>query len=398
MHNFEKLFVNIFFSPSSSDSSSYVTSLQEAASFYEHILFIFLDIEKCIDLVKAFKVEKTPIIILSDANKKPLKTLSEPNQLILELEDDYSSFQANFQLEKQRMFKQIEEILSVSPIMVFIKGTPQEPKCGFTASLLEILKNFALKFGYFNILESEDVRNWLRFYAKWNTYPQFYVEKKLIGGLDVIKDLISKGEFEKVLPKNCRNSQPEDKLARILDDCRGKVLVIYKGKLQNEENQQVLKQLSAIGVKFVINDAEKDEDFAEFLTKKFQQKLPICFFNGEFAGNAINVKESHPQLLAKVDQSEWSFSAKQKFEFLLENFATVCFIEGDLPENPEVVDIFQKNSIDFQFFNVHFDKEVKEIVEKAAKSEVFPLVFHKKQPVGGLEVMRNSTEVKKIFF
>jgi len=80
--------------------------------------------------------------------------------------------------------------------MIFIKGTPIEPKCGFSETLLEEMKKLKLKFGYFDILSDENLRNWLRYYATWMTYPQVYVEGKLVGGLDVTKDLIASGKFQ----------------------------------------------------------------------------------------------------------------------------------------------------------------------------------------------------------
>lgn len=407
MHSFEKMFINVFYAPKYPNIDQFISSISNIAEFYqEDCLYIFIDIEKCPDLVKSFNLTIVPTIILSDANKKPLKIFENPqiNELILNLDDDISLFKSNFQVEKERMFSKIDQILSISPIMVFIKGTPQEPKCGFTSSLLEILKTHELNFGYFNILENEDVRNWLRYYSKWNTYPQFYVNKNIIGGLDVIRDLISKGKFESLLPPNCRISiNPEEKIKQILLECKDKI-VVFVSSLLAEENKAVLEVLKGVGVKFVLHDCQKDEKIIEFLKGK-EGNLPVCFVAGEYIGGLSKLKElcSKEDLLKRVPQTEWSLNAKQKLDFLMNNFKTICFIEGafeDSPVNQRLQEIFLQNKIDFQYFNVNFDKELKDLLINLTEKNDFPQVFLKKKYVGSIETLEAyvaNQEFNKIF-
>jgi glutaredoxin-related protein len=73
---------------------------------------------------------------------------------------------------------------------VFIKGTPENPKCGFTRSLLQILKNNEIEYTFYDIIEDEQMRYWTRDYSGWPTFPQVFINGKLIGGLDVTKELI----------------------------------------------------------------------------------------------------------------------------------------------------------------------------------------------------------------
>jgi Grx4 family monothiol glutaredoxin len=80
--------------------------------------------------------------------------------------------------------------------MVFIKGTPQSPKCGFTRQLLSILEGLGTDFDYFDILSDENVRQNLKIYSNWPTYPQVYLKGELLGGLDIIKELKESGELE----------------------------------------------------------------------------------------------------------------------------------------------------------------------------------------------------------
>ena len=80
--------------------------------------------------------------------------------------------------------------------MVFIKGTPDSPECGFSRTIIEILRQYDYPFGYFNIYSDDEVRNGLKKYSNWQTYPQLYVKGKFIGGVDVIKELHEEHELE----------------------------------------------------------------------------------------------------------------------------------------------------------------------------------------------------------
>ena len=73
--------------------------------------------------------------------------------------------------------------------MLMMKGTPDAPKCGFSRKIVETLREASISFASFNILEDEEVRQGLKKYSNWPTYPQLYVEGKLLGGLDVVKEL-----------------------------------------------------------------------------------------------------------------------------------------------------------------------------------------------------------------
>ena len=78
--------------------------------------------------------------------------------------------------------------------MIFIKGVPGAPQCGFSNTLLQILDEQQVKYDYFNILTDEEVRSGLKVYSNWPTFPQVYVDGELIGGLDIIKEMVEMGE------------------------------------------------------------------------------------------------------------------------------------------------------------------------------------------------------------
>lgn len=89
----------------------------------------------------------------------------------------------------------LEKLVNYSTVMLFMKGSPTSPKCGFSRQVVEILKTNNILFSSFDILTDEDVRSNLKIYSDWPTYPQLYVKGTLIGGLDIIKEMESAGDF-----------------------------------------------------------------------------------------------------------------------------------------------------------------------------------------------------------
>jgi monothiol glutaredoxin len=87
---------------------------------------------------------------------------------------------------------------------MFIKGTLDAPKCKFTRRLVESLAPFRYRnIKTFNILEDERIRQWLKFYSNWPTFPQVYCDGQFVGGIDVVTELIEGGEFNDVIPAKC---------------------------------------------------------------------------------------------------------------------------------------------------------------------------------------------------
>lgn len=99
---------------------------------------------------------------------------------------------------RQRM----EALVSSKPVMLFMKGNPDVPRCGFSGKVVEALKNAgATDFGHFDILSDEAVRQGLKEYSQWPTYPQVYVNGELLGGCDIVLEMAENGELAAELAK-----------------------------------------------------------------------------------------------------------------------------------------------------------------------------------------------------
>jgi monothiol glutaredoxin len=95
--------------------------------------------------------------------------------------------------------QKIADTITRDRVMLFMKGNPAMPQCGFSATVVGILKEVGVPFGSFNILADGEMREGLKEYSSWPTFPQLYVNGKLVGGCDIVRDLHARGELSKVL-------------------------------------------------------------------------------------------------------------------------------------------------------------------------------------------------------
>ncbi|PGH08869.1 Grx4 family monothiol glutaredoxin [Polytolypa hystricis UAMH7299] len=92
---------------------------------------------------------------------------------------------------KEELFSRLSELVKAASVMLFMKGTPSSPQCGFSRQIVAILRENGVKYGFFNILADEDVRQGLKEFADWPTFPQLWVRGELVGGLDIVKEEIA---------------------------------------------------------------------------------------------------------------------------------------------------------------------------------------------------------------
>lgn len=93
--------------------------------------------------------------------------------------------------------EEIKSQIQGNQIIIYIKGTPEFPQCGFSSRAVAVLKSLNVAFAYINILENPDIRAELPRYANWPTFPQLYINGELIGGSDIILELYESGELKK---------------------------------------------------------------------------------------------------------------------------------------------------------------------------------------------------------
>ena len=83
----------------------------------------------------------------------------------------------------------LKRLINMDNVVLFMKGNRAQPMCGFSFQMVQLLDSLDVKYSTFNILEDEEVRQGLKAYSSWPTYPQLYHQGELLGGLDVVKDM-----------------------------------------------------------------------------------------------------------------------------------------------------------------------------------------------------------------
>lgn len=93
----------------------------------------------------------------------------------------------------------IESQLKPNKIMLFMKGTPQFPQCGFSGQAVQLLQACDAEFATFDVLSDEEIRQGIKDYSNWPTIPQLYINGKFIGGCDIMNELHQRGELQKLV-------------------------------------------------------------------------------------------------------------------------------------------------------------------------------------------------------
>ncbi|KAL4640179.1 glutaredoxin-3 [Arapaima gigas] len=186
--------------------------------------------------------------------------------------------------------ERLKRLINSASCMVFMKGSPQEPRCGFSRQLVQILNDHGIQYSSFDILSDEEVRQGLKTYSNWPTYPQVYVNGELVGGLDIIKELVESKELEKTFPKAVTL---EHRLKAVIN--RSPVMLFMKGNKEGAKcgfSRQILEIMNNTGVDYDTFDILLDEEVRQGL-KAYSNwpTYPQLYVKGELIGGLDIVKE-----------------------------------------------------------------------------------------------------------
>ncbi|ALG69738.1 glutaredoxin [Azospirillum thiophilum] len=99
----------------------------------------------------------------------------------------------------QNVVERIEQDLKGNDVVLYMKGTPVFPQCGFSAAVVQVLSHVGVKFKGVNILEEPGLRQGLKEYSNWPTFPQLYVKGELVGGCDIVREMYESGELQSLM-------------------------------------------------------------------------------------------------------------------------------------------------------------------------------------------------------
>ena len=113
----------------------------------------------------------------------------------------------------EEVISAIDEQVKNNPIILYMKGSPQAPQCGFSARTVQCLMGCGERFAYVDILSNPDIRATLPQYSDWPTFPQLFVQGELVGGCDIITEMYEAGELQEIITAAAPATDAQDKPA-----------------------------------------------------------------------------------------------------------------------------------------------------------------------------------------
>ena len=101
----------------------------------------------------------------------------------------------------------IKSQLNENPVILYMKGSPQAPQCGFSAKTVQALMACGERFAFVNILDNQELREALKVYSSWPTYPQLYINGELVGGCDIILEMSERGELARMVKEAAKQAE-----------------------------------------------------------------------------------------------------------------------------------------------------------------------------------------------
>jgi Grx4 family monothiol glutaredoxin len=223
---------------------------------------------------------------------KALDELNDSQQVISLLSDDKTSAQ-------KTLSERLERLIHTAPVMLFMKGSNAQPKCGFSRQLIEILTQFKIPFASFDILTDEAVRTGLKEYSDWPTYPQLYVQGTLIGGLDIIKEMAQSGNLaeelgiESILSPPAAPKPLQERLQELIN--QAPVMLFMKGNPDLPRcgfSKTIVSILQEANIEFSSFNILSDEEVRAGL-KEYSDwpTYPQLYAKGQLVGGLDIVKE-----------------------------------------------------------------------------------------------------------
>lgn len=355
---------------------------------------------------------------------------------VLETVKEFAKENGSSNVEKQEqsglsdMLKgQLQQLINSHPVMLFMKGSPDEPRCGFSRKVVDILKKENVKFGSFDILLDIEVRDGLKKYSNWPTFPQLYCKGELLGGCDIVIAMHESGELKEVF-RDHGIQLVESENAKVTDAGSGKggitestglsttlssrleslvnsspVVLFMKGKPNEPKcgfSHKVVEILRQEKVDFEFFDILSDEEVRQGL-KVYSNwsSYPQLYIKGELIGGSDIVLEMQKSGELRKVLAEKGIVQKETIEDrlkkLISSSPVMLFMKGapDAPRcgfSSKVVNALREEGVSFGSFDILTDEEVRQGLKVFSNWPTFPQLYYKDELIGGCDIV---LELKK---
>ncbi|EXC18129.1 Monothiol glutaredoxin-S17 [Morus notabilis] len=330
----------------------------------------------------------------------------------------------------------LQQLINLHPVMLFMKGSPDEPRCGFSRKVVDILKKEKVKFGSFDILLDNEVREGLKKYSNWPTFPQLYCKNELLGGCDIVIAMHESGELREVFrDQGIESVDSENANAKVTEAGSGKggisestdlstilgsrveslinsspVVLFMKGKPSEPKcgfSHKVVEILRQEKVDFESFDILSDEEIRQGL-KVYSNwsSYPQLYIKGELIGGSDIVLEMQKSgelrkvLAGKgIVQKE---TIEDRLKKLIASSPVMLFMKGtpDAPRcgfSSKVVNALKEEDVSFGSFDISTDEEVRQGLKVFSNWPTFPQLYYKGELIGGCDILlelKNNGELK----
>ncbi|XP_076815580.1 glutaredoxin-3-like [Clavelina lepadiformis] len=277
---------------------------KELAKKNPNVMFLCVEAEEIPEISLKYEVEAVPTFIFIKNKQKigRLDGASAPD-LTKMVKQHIDAVAPAIHIKadpKEALKNRLKSLINSAPCILFMKGTASQPRCGFSRQMITILNDHNCKYSTFDILEDEAVRQGLKEYSNWPTYPQLYVNGELMGGLDIVRDMAQDGELKDALPLNSSVDQEltlSERIKALLE--QNQVILFMKGEPTAPRcgfSRQIVDILNKTGVKYSHFDVFSDEEIRQGL-KKYSDwpTYPQLYVAGELLGGLDIVKEMEQQ-------------------------------------------------------------------------------------------------------
>ncbi|CAG5131897.1 unnamed protein product [Candidula unifasciata] len=260
---------------------------------FAHVTFITVDAESLAEVSYKYEIVAAPTFIFLKSGKQ-VDRLDGANAAELTSKVTKHSAISVGDLAKpsakQDLNERLKALINSAPVILFMKGTPETPRCGFSRQITQILNEQGVKYSTFDILSDDDVRQGLKAFSNWPTFPQLYIKGELIGGLDIVKEMVASGELKDVVPKT---EDLNTRLKALIN--QSPVVLFMKGTPSAPRcgfSKTTIGILDEIGVPYTTFDILSDEEVRQGLkTYSNWPTYPQLYVKGELIGGVDIIKE-----------------------------------------------------------------------------------------------------------
>lgn len=307
-------------------------------------------------------------------------------------------------VQQQDLKSRLHKLVHSAPVLLFMKGSPQTPRCGFSSKVVQALQQAQIEFSHFDILSDEAVRQGLKEFTQWPTYPQLLVNGELLGGCDIIMEMQQDGSLKSAVQEALGTQLDskkalEQRLQQLLDS--NPVMLFMKGNPDAPRcgfSQKVVSALQSIQVPFKTFDILSDEEVRQGL-KEYSQwpTYPQLFVKGELLGgcDVILEMQQEGELKHSIDEAlgqQSQQSTESRIRQLLKDNPVMLFMKGT-PEAPRCgfsqrsVAALQDSKEPFKSFDILTDEDVRQGLKKMFDWPTFPQLYVNGELLGGCDII-----------